>query len=108
RCYRDWSSDVCSSDLLSSAPGRRKGGHWCEGYFFATLEDNSSSITCLNDSNGMAPTSRLPLMKKVGVPFAPTALPALMSAWITACPPWDSTDAFHFATSSPISLSTCS
>src|SRR5207302_9644287 len=81
-----------------TAPRRRKGGHQCEGYFFATLEDNSSSITCLNDSKGMAPTSRLPLMKKVGVPFAPTALPALMSAWIRACPLCDSTDAFHFAT----------
>src|SRR5207245_7748960 len=26
RCYRDWSSDVCSSDLLRKCPGAAAGG----------------------------------------------------------------------------------
>src|SRR6266542_6294919 len=25
RCYRDWSSDVCSSDLVEEVPGRTSG-----------------------------------------------------------------------------------
>jgi hypothetical protein len=36
----------------------------------------SSSISFSNASAGWAPTSSRPLMKNVGVPFAPAALPA--------------------------------
>ena len=50
------------------------------GYFLAS----SSSITRLKTSNGWAPLSGRPLMKKAGVPLTPTALPAAMSA-STSC-----------------------
>src|SRR5439155_456054 len=40
------------------------------GYFFATAEASSASMSCLNASMGWALTSFLPLMKNVGVPSA--------------------------------------
>ena len=45
-------------------------------YFFAA---SSSSITRLKFSNGCAPVSGRPLMKKAGVPFTPASLPACAS-----------------------------
>src|SRR6266446_10435579 len=82
---------------------RDAGRHGTEDYFFATFEDNSESMIALKESKGRAPTSLRPLMKNVGVPLAPSAFPALMSAWIRDCAPRASTAAFQRETSSPIS-----
>src|SRR5207248_6812035 len=81
--------------VLPARSRRLRHGHAARAYFFATRAASSASITCMKESNGIAPTSFLPLMKKVGVPLAPTALPAFMSAWMPPCSACESTALFH-------------
>ena len=48
--------------------------------YFADFFFSSPSMIFLKASTGCAPTRRQPLMKKVGVPLAPTFVPAAASA----------------------------
>ena len=63
----------------------------------------SSSMTSLNASKGCAPTNSRPLMKKVGVPLAPTAVPAAESSSTRLVNLPESSAALNLPTSRPIS-----
>ena len=62
-------------------------------------------MTSLNLSNGCAPESATPLMRKCGVPLAPTFLPTAMSLSTLSAQVCASRPALNFASSlTPASL----
>jgi hypothetical protein len=61
----------------------------------------------LNASNGCAPLSIRPLMKKAGVPFTPASLPASMSASTIALYLCESMQVLKRAASRPRSTACC-
>src|SRR5207249_6689082 len=64
RSKRDWSSDVCSSDLEPSGPA----GIDARTPFRAQRE--WVRMTCSSQGSDAQPTSTWPLIRKPGVPFA--------------------------------------
>src|SRR5215469_14302996 len=82
RSLRDWSSDVCSSDLLACVPP----GERCDATVpsWTALDDGGSNNWALA---GSRTASGLPLL--AGDPHRPLEMPNVYIQGHVACPEWD-------------------
>src|SRR6185503_9045865 len=87
----------------SSGPTRPDRRRLRRAQDFCPARAISSSMIVLNASNGCAPESMRPLMKKAGVPFTPTAEPSAMS-WSIDFWSFFATHSSNFLASRPTSV----